>query len=278
MRKPDWLKVSLGNNSTFSSTGKILHNHGLHTICESGRCPNMGECWNKGTATFMIAGDICTRSCKFCNTQTGRPLPLDSGEPQRIAESVKEMRLKHVVLTSVNRDDLPDYGAKHWAETIRQVKIENPHITMEVLIPDFNGDKKLLDLIIREQPEIISHNMETVKRLTPLVRSIAKYDTGLSVLAHVSASGIAAKSGIMLGLGEEKFEVSELFDDLLRSDCKLLSIGQYLQPARKNIPVWEYVSPEIFEEYKIIAENKGFKHVRSAPLVRSSYHSADFLS
>ncbi len=277
MRKPDWLKVSLGNNATFTTTGKIIEENKLHTICQSGKCPNQGECWNKGTATFMIAGDICTRSCKFCNTSTGKPLPIDPQEPQRIAESVKEMSLKHVVITSVDRDDLPDYGAGHWAETIRTIKSINPSITMEVLIPDFRGDKKLLDLIIREQPEIISHNMETVKRLTPIVRSVANYNTSLSVLSHIASSGIAAKSGIMLGLGEKRQEIVELFDDLLHCNCKLLSIGQYLQPSRKNMKVVEYIHPSIFNEYRIIAENKGFKHVRSAPLVRSSYHSIDFL-
>jgi len=276
MRKPEWLKISLGNNATFAATGKIIQGNKLQTICRSGKCPNLGECWNKGTATFMIAGDICTRSCKFCNTQTGRPAPLDSEEPLRVAESVRELGLKHVVLTSVDRDDLPDYGAAHWAETIRQVKSVNPLITMEALIPDFQGNKKLLDLIIQEKPEIISHNMETVRRLTPLIRSVAAYDTSLSVLAHVASSGIAAKSGIMLGLGETRQEILELFDDLLSYDCKLLSIGQYLQPSRKNIEVVEYIHPSIFDEYRIIAENKGFRHVRSAPLVRSSYHSADF--
>jgi len=273
LRKPDWLKISLNNNATFAATGKIIQGKKLHTICQSGKCPNLRECWNKGTATFMIAGDICTRSCKFCNTQTGKPLPLDKQEPERIAESVKEMALKHVVITSVDRDDLPDYGAKHWAETIRTVKSVNLSVTIEVLIPDFKGDKKLLDLIIDEQPEIISHNMETVRRLTPLIRSVADYDTSLSVLAHIASSGITAKSGIMLGLGEKKEEIPELFDDLLRSDCKLLSIGQYLQPSRKNIPVSEYIHPDIFDEYRIIAEKKGFKNVRSAPLVRSSYLS-----
>jgi len=277
MRKPDWLKISLGNNATFAATGKIIQGNKLHTICQSGKCPNLGECWNKGTATFMIAGDICTRSCKFCNTKTGKPLPLDKQEPGRIAESVKEMALKHVVITSVDRDDLPDYGAGHWAETIRTIKSINPSVTMEVLIPDFKGNKKLLDLIIREQPEIISHNMETVRRLTPIIRSVANYDTSLSVLAHVASSGIAAKSGIMLGLGEKKEEILELFDDLLCFKCRLLSIGQYLQPSRKNISVFAYIHPDIFDEYRVIAEEKGFKNVRSAPLVRSSYHSIDFL-
>jgi len=277
MRKPDWLKISLSNNATFAATGKIIQGNKLHTICQSGKCPNLGECWNKGTATFMIAGDICTRSCKFCNTQTGKPLPLDRQEPERIAESVKEMALKHVVITSVDRDDLPDYGAGHWAETIRTIKSVNPSVTMEVLIPDFKGNKKLLDLIIREQPEIISHNMETVRRLTPIVRSIDSYDTSLSVLAYVASFGIATKSGIMLGLGEKKEEILELFDDLLRFKCEKLSIGQYLQPSRKNIPVSEYIHPDVFNEYRIIAEKRGFKNVRSAPFVRSSYHSIDFL-
>lgn len=277
MRKPDWLKISLGNNATFAATGKIIQGNKLHTICQSGKCPNLGECWNKGTATFMIAGDICTRSCKFCNTQTGKPLPLDKQEPVRIAESVKEMALKHVVITSVDRDDLPDYGAEHWAETIRTIKSVNPSVTMEVLIPDFRGNKKLLDLIIREQPEIISHNMETVRRLTPIVRSVADYDTSLSVLAHVASSGITAKSGIMLGLGEKKEEVFELFDHLIRYNCRKLTIGQYLQPSRKNIPVSQYIHPDVFNEYRIIAEKKGFENVRSSPLVRSSYHSAGFL-
>ena len=276
MKKPDWLKISLGNNNVFANTGKIICDNKVHTICQSGRCPNIGECWNKGTATFMIAGDICTRSCKFCNTKTGKPLPLDDLEPERIANSVQQMGLTHVVLTSVDRDDLPDYGANHWAKTIRRIKSVNPTVTMEVLIPDFNGNKILLDLIMKESPEIISHNMETVRRLTPLIRSVAKYDTSLSVLKHISSSGIKSKSGLMLGLGESESEVLETFDDLLGIDCFLLSVGQYLQPSRKNIPVSEYIHPDVFEKYKIIAKNKGFKHVRSGPLIRSSYHSVDF--
>jgi lipoic acid synthetase len=276
-RKPDWLKIKLESGGEYPKIKKIVELNKLHTICSSGKCPNIGKCWNMGTATFMILGDICTRSCKFCATQTGKPLPVDVYEPEKVADSIHIMQLKHCVITSVDRDDLPDYGAKHWVETILTVKSVNPSVTMEVLIPDFKGNKNLLDLIIREQPEIISHNMETVRRLTPLIRSVADYDTSLSVLAHIASSGIAAKSGIMLGLGEKNEEVLKLFDDLLRYNCKLLSIGQYLQPSRKNIPVSEYVHPDIFNEYRIIAEEKGFKHVRSAPLVRSSYHSIDFL-
>ncbi len=276
MRKPEWLKVALGNNASFAATGKVVFGNKLHTICQSGKCPNMGECWNKGTATFMIAGNICTRSCKFCNTQTGKPNPVDPEEPERVALAVKEMNLKHVVLTSVDRDDLPDFGARHWAKTIREIKKNNPSVTMEVLIPDFNGNKNFLDWVIAEQPEIISHNMETIRRLTPVIRSVAKYDTSLSVLTHISSSGISAKSGLMLGLGETQPEVVELFDDLIGSGCYLLSIGQYLQPSKKNIPVTEYIHPDIFEEYGNIATQKGFKHVRSSPLVRSSYHSIDF--
>ncbi len=276
MRKPEWLKISLGNNKTFSETGKIIGENKLHTICQSGKCPNMGECWNKGTATFMIAGDICTRSCRFCNTQTGKPLPLDPGEPERIAESVLSMQLKHVVLTSVDRDDLPDYGASHWAKTIAQIKQIAPSVTMEVLIPDFKAEKRLLDMIIKEQPDIISHNMETVRRLTPQIRSVARYETSLDVLKYISSSGNKAKSGLMLGLGETRAEVFDLFDDLLNAGCFYLSIGQYLQPSRKNVPVSEYIHPDVFEKYGIVAKDKGFIHVRSAPLVRSSYHSIDF--
>ncbi len=277
VKKPLWLKISLGSNDTFSSTGKIIQNQNLCTICQSGKCPNLGECWSRGTATFMIAGDVCTRSCKFCNTPTGKPLPLDPEEPEKVAESIRQLQLKHAVITSVDRDDLPDYGANHWAKTITQVKKINPEITMEVLIPDFNGKTELLDLIIQTAPDIISHNMETIERLTPQVRSVAKYHTSLEVLKHLSTSGISVKSGFMLGLGETRDEVLQLLDDLIASGCSLLSIGQYLQPSRKNIPVKEYIHPSTFEEYKQIALAKSFRHVESGPLVRSSYHSIDFL-
>ena len=277
IRKPDWLKIKLGNNDIFSSTERIIENQQLCTICRSGRCPNLGECWSKGTATFMIAGEICTRSCKFCNTKTGKPLPLDPGEPGKIADSVQQLDLKHVVITSVDRDDLPDYGAHHWAETIRRIKENNPGTTIEVLIPDFNANPVLLDLIIQSMPDIISHNIETTKRLTPLVRSIAQYDTSLQVIEYIASSGTPAKSGLMLGLGETKGEVLLLMDDLLAAGCRLVSIGQYLQPSRNNISVKEYIHPDVFKELKQIAMDKGFAHVESGPLVRSSYHSIDFL-
>jgi lipoic acid synthetase len=277
VKKPEWLKINLGNNQQFSTTGNIIANQQLHTICQSGRCPNLGECWNRGTATFMIGGDICTRSCKFCNTKSGRPLPLDTDEPLKIAQSIEKMGLKHAVITSVDRDDLPDCGAGHWAETIRQIKKLNPQTTLEALIPDFKGSTAYLNLVIETRPEMISHNMETVKRLTPKVRSVAQYERSLIVLRQISNSQIATKSGLMLGLGETENEIYELMDDLLSVDCKLLSIGQYLQPSKKHIPVEKYVHPDIFNKYKEIAYNKGFKHVESGPLVRSSYHSTNFL-
>lgn len=278
IRKPDWLRIGLGNNQQFSSTGNIVSSNNLHTICQSGKCPNLGECWNRGAATFMIGGDICTRSCKFCNTKSGRPLALDIEEPLRVAESIKKLNLKHAVITSVDRDDLSDYGAGHWAETIRQIKALNSHISMEVLIPDFMGKEEYLDEIIEARPDIISHNMETVRRLTPQVRSVAKYERSLSVLEYISRSSIPAKSGFMLGLGETEEEVLELMNDLLQAGCKLLSIGQYLQPSSKNIPVVEYIHPDIFEKYKTIAYSLGFNHIESGPLVRSSYRSVNFLS
>jgi len=277
VKKPEWLKISLGNNQQFSETGNIITNQGLHTICQSGRCPNLGECWNRGTATFMIGGDICTRSCKFCNTKSGRPLPLDPDEPFKIALSIEKMGLKHAVITSVDRDDLPDYGSGHWAEIIRQAKKRNPQTTLETLIPDFNGNTDYLDVVIETRPEIISHNLETVRRLTPQVRSVAKYEQSLAVLRHISNSQATAKSGLMLGLGETENEIYELMDDLLNAGCKLLSIGQYLQPSKKHIPVENYIHPDIFNTYKEIAYTKGFNHVESGPLVRSSYRSVNFL-
>lgn len=277
IRKPDWLKIRLGNKDHFSSTKKILDSHCLHTICESGKCPNKGECWERGTATFMIGGDICTRSCKFCNTKTGKPLPLNIDEPANIAESIRLMKLKHAVITSVDRDDLPDLGASHWVETIQQVKAINQGITIEVLIPDFQGRKKLIDMIIEASPNIISHNIETVRRLTPTVRSAAKYETSLSVLQQIGKSKIPAKSGLMLGLGETKEETLETIEDLYSAGCKYLSIGQYLQPSKKNLPVSEYIEPVVFDYYKTMALKSGFLHVESGPLVRSSYYSSNFM-
>lgn len=273
LRKPDWLKVNFGANERYSNTKQIVDTHRLHTICSSGRCPNIGECWGRGTATFMIGGNICTRCCKFCNTNSGKPLPLDETEPQHVAESIQLMRLNHAVITSVDRDDLPDYGAAHWVATIKAIKELNPSVTMEVLIPDFMGNTDLISRIIDAQPDVISHNMETVRRLTPAVRSVATYDRSLQVLKQVAESPIPAKTGIMVGLGESIAEVEETMDDLLAVGCSILTIGQYLQPTHKHYPVQEYVTPQQFDSYKETALAKGFKMVESGPLVRSSYYA-----
>ncbi len=273
IKKPDWLKIKLGGNERFTQTKNIVESHCLHTICSSGRCPNMGECWERGTATFMIAGDICTRSCKFCNTKTGRPLPLSADEPKNVAESIKLMGLNHAVVTSVDRDDLPDLGAQHWVDTINKIKEINPDTTIEVLVPDFQGRTELIDIVCRATPDVIAHNMETVRRLTPQVRSAARYDISLKALERIALNGCKAKSGIMLGLGETIDEVEELMDDLLAVGCKVLTIGQYLQPSRKHLPVSAYIEPKVFDELKRTALNKGFDYVESGPLVRSSYHA-----
>ena len=273
VRKPEWLKVSIGANERYAETKRIVESHCLHTICSSGRCPNMGECWGRGTATFMIGGGICTRSCKFCNTPTGRPLPLDPDEPAHVAESVRLMKLTHAVITSVDRDDLPDLGAAHWAHTIREVCRVNPDTTIEVLIPDFQGREELVAQVIEACPDILAHNMETIRRISPLVRSAARYETSLQVLRQIAGSGIKAKSGIMVGLGETPDEVEELMDDLLQAGCRIMTIGQYLQPSHRHYPVAEYVTPEQFKQYKEIGLRKGFDQVESGPLVRSSYHA-----
>jgi len=273
IKKPDWLKVSLATTGSYSEVRQIVKQHQLHTICTSGKCPNIGDCWARGTATFMILGEICTRSCKFCNTLTGKPLALDTKEPEKVAESIRLMGLKHAVVTSVDRDDLEDQGANHWAKTIRTIKEKNPNTTIETLIPDFQGRKDLIAIVINAHPEIISHNMETVKRLTPLVRSAAKYDTSLQVLRQIAESGIIAKSGIMLGLGETEAEVLETMDDLRSVGCSVMTIGQYLQPTRKHLPVVEYITPQQFRLYEEIGIQKGFRQVESGPLVRSSYHA-----
>lgn len=273
VRKPEWLKISIGANERYTETKRIVESHCLHTICSSGRCPNMGECWGRGTATFMIGGNICTRSCKFCNTQTGRPLPLDPQEPTHVAESVRLMKLSHAVVTSVDRDDLPDQGAAHWAQTIREIRRLNPETTIEVLIPDFQGRKDLVEQVIEARPDIISHNMETVRRISPLVRSAARYDTSLEVIRQIAASGITAKSGIMVGLGETPAEVEELMDDLRAAGCQIMTIGQYLQPSHRHYPVAAYVTPEQFKRYEETGLAKGFTQVESGPLVRSSYHA-----
>lgn len=273
VRKPEWLKISIGANERYTETKRIVESHCLHTICSSGRCPNMGECWGKGTATFMIGGEVCTRSCKFCNTQTGRPLPLDADEPTHVAESIALMKLSHAVITSVDRDDLPDLGAAHWARTITEIKRVNPETTIEVLIPDFQGRPELVDQVIAAKPEIISHNMETVRRISPLVRSAANYETSLAVIRQIADSGTVTKSGIMVGLGETPAEVEELMDDLHAVGCRILTIGQYLQPTHRHYPVAAYITPEQFAAYKKIGLEKGFEQVESAPLVRSSYHA-----
>ncbi|RGM48930.1 MULTISPECIES: lipoyl synthase [Bacteroides] len=271
--KPEWLKISIGANERYTETKRIVESHCLYTICSSGRCPNMGECWSRGTATFMIGGNICTRCCKFCNTQTGKPLPLDPQEPTHVAESIALMKLSHAVITSVDRDDLPDLGATHWTQTIREIKRLNPETTVEVLIPDFQGRHELVAQVIDARPEIISHNMETVKRISPLVRSAARYETSLEVLRQIAESGTTTKSGIMVGLGETPTEVEELMNDLRQVGCHILTIGQYLQPTHKHYPVAEYVTPTQFNIYKQIGLEKGFVQVESAPLVRSSYHA-----
>lgn len=273
VRKPEWLKISIGANERYTETKRIVESHCLHTICSSGRCPNMGECWGRGTATFMIGGNICTRSCKFCNTQTGHPLPLDPQEPTHVAESVRLMKLSHAVVTSVDRDDLLDLGAAHWAQTIAEIRRLNPETTLEVLIPDFQGRRELVEQVIEARPDIISHNMETVRRLSPLVRSAARYDTSLEVIRQIAASGITAKSGIMVGLGETPAEVEELMDDLRAAGCQIMTIGQYLQPSHRHYPVAEYVTPEQFKRYEETGLAKGFTQVESGPLVRSSYHA-----
>lgn len=273
IRKPDWLKIKLPKGDNYLKVKGILEEHGLHTICSSGKCPNMGECWNAGTATFMILGDICTRSCKFCATLTGKPLPVDENEPEKIARSIQQLKLKHVVLTSVDRDDLADGGAAIWAATIRRVKELNPETTIETLVPDFGGDAAPLQLVIEAAPDIISHNLETVRRLTPQIRSAAQYDRSLGVLKQVAGSGLRAKSGIMVGLGETADEVLETMDDLRKANCSIFTIGQYLQPTPSHLQVVEFIHPDVFEKYRVAGIDKGFTHVESKPLVRSSYHA-----
>jgi lipoic acid synthetase len=272
-QKPDWLKIRVPAGKEYLGVKEIVNRHKLHTICTSGSCPNMHDCWERGTATLMILGDICTRSCKFCNVKTGKPAAADHDEPRRVAESVKLMGLKHCVLTSVDRDDLEDGGAGIWADTIRAVHQACPGTTIESLIPDFQGEKELLDIVIAARPEVISHNLETVRRLTPEVRSVASYDRSLEVIQMIAGSGIRSKSGIMAGLGETEEEILETMDDLRAAGCEVFTIGQYLQPTKKHLPVDRFVSPEEFESYRRAAKEKGFTHVESHPLVRSSYHA-----
>ncbi len=275
--KPSWLKVKLPFGEQYTKVREIVTEHKLHTICQSGNCPNMGECWGAGTATFMILGNICTRSCGFCSVATGKPEAVDPFEPLRVAKSVKLMGIKHCVITCVDRDDLSDGGAEIWVQTIRKIRELSPGTTMETLIGDFQGNWKNLQSVINESPEIVSHNLETVRRLTKEVRVQAKYDRSLEVLKYVSKAGVPAKSGLMLGLGEKREEILEAMDDLRKSDVSILTLGQYLQPTREHLPVHEFITPETFSEYKEIGLQKGFRYVESGPLVRSSYHAEKHL-
>lgn len=277
-RKPEWLKVNLPRGFKTGQVIGLLNDKHLHTICSSGMCPNRAECWSAGTATFMIGGNVCTRNCRFCNVTGGKPSPLDSREITDIADSIKKLNLRHAVITSVTRDDLPDQGAGHWAATIRTIKQECPGVTMEVLIPDMQGRHDLLDIIANENPEIISHNMETVRRLTPEIRRVAQYDRSLDVLRYLAERGVRTKSGIMLGLGETREEILQTMDDLLAVGCKIMTIGQYLQPTRDHYPVQDYIHPDVFAEYAEIGRAKGFRHIESSPMVRSSYHAEKHLS
>jgi lipoyl synthase len=272
-RKPDWLKIRLPLGETVKQVRGIIHEHKLHTICTSGACPNQAECWGEGTATFMILGDICTRACKFCNVKTGRPLPADYQEPARVAQSIKLMSIRHAVITSVDRDDLEDGGSEIWAMTIRKIREVNPGVTMEVLIPDFNGIQNHIQKIIDEKPEVISHNLETVRRLTPSIRTRAKYDLSLKVLQYCASQGVITKSGIMLGLGETEDEILETMDDLRAVGVGVMTIGQYLQPTKDHHPVLDYIHPDTFTRYHTLGLEKGFRHVESGPMVRSSYHA-----
>ena len=270
-QKPDWLKIRIPAGKEYLEVKEIVNRHKLHTICTSGNCPNMYDCWERGTATLMILGDVCTRSCKFCNVKTGKPAPADPDEPERVAESVRLMGLKHCVLTSVDRDDMTDGGAGLWAATIRAVKEKNPGTTIEALIPDFQGKKELIHTVIDAGPEVISHNLETVHRLTPEVRSVASYDRSLMVIRTIADAGVRAKSGIMTGLGETKEEILEAMDDLRLAGCEVLTLGQYLQPGKDHLPVASFTTPQEFEAFRKAGLEKGFTHVESQPLVRSSY-------
>ena len=277
-KKPSWLRVKLPTGENYKNVRGLVDKYKLHTICESGHCPNMGECWGAGTATFMILGNICTRSCGFCNVATGRPETVDWEEPEKVARSVKLMKVKHAVLTSVDRDDLADGGSIIWAETVRAIRRISPNTTMETLIPDFKGELHNVDRIIEANPEIVSHNIETVRRLTRKVRIQAQFDRSLQVLKYLKENGIhRTKSGIMLGLGETKDEVIEAMQQLREVDVDILTLGQYLQPTAKHLPVVEFIKPEVFEELKEIGLEMGFRYLESGPLVRSSYHAEKHL-
>ena len=275
LKKPEWLKIRLHNSPEYAATKQVVEQHGLHTICSSGRCPNQAECWSRRTATFMILGDICTRGCRFCATKTGHPLAVNGDEPRQVAESVALMKLRHVVVTSVTRDDLPDGGAHHWAATVEAIRKENPDAAIELLIPDFDAQADLLEVVIASKPNVIGHNIETVERLTPVVRSKAKYRTSLETLHYLSSQGVATKSGLMVGLGESDDEVLQTLKDLREAGVRIVTIGQYLRPSLEHYPVAAYITPEKFEWYRQKALEMGFDYCASAPLVRSSYHAEE---
>jgi lipoic acid synthetase len=272
-RRPEWLRIKLQVNESFMKVRNIVSDHKLHTVCEEARCPNMSECWSRGTATFMILGDICTRSCGFCAVKTGKPVGLDIDEPRRVAQAVKLMGIKHAVITSVNRDDLKDGGAGIFAETIKKIRELVPECRVEVLIPDFKGDEKALDIVIEAKPDILNHNVETVPRLYKIVRPQAKYERSLKVLEYCKKHGLVTKTGLMLGIGEKTEEVIDVMKDLRSIDVDILTLGQYLQPTKMHLPVDRFVQPEEFEMLKKIGLEMGFKYVESGPLVRSSYHA-----
>ena len=277
-QKPPWIKVRLPSNPVFFSTKALISDLRLHTVCESAQCPNRWECWSQGTATLMNAGERCTRACGFCAVTTGKPFPLEEDEPERVAEAVRRMKLKHVVITAVARDDLKDGGANHFARTIMAIQKMDPSIVVEVLVPDFHAQDWCIQMVLDAGPDIFNHNMETVERLTPLVRSRAKYRTSLRMLRQAKeiSPTVATKSGVMLGLGETEPELFQTMDDLRQVGCQVLTIGQYLRPSPNHLPVVEFITPERFDSYREIARAKGFEHVASGPLVRSSYHAADF--
>lgn len=277
LRKPGWLKIRLHRTADYAEVRQIVENNGLHTICSSGRCPNQAECWSRRTATFMILGDICTRGCRFCATRTGQPLAPDADEPRKVAESVSLMKLRYVVLTSVTRDDLPDGGAHHWAATVEAIRSANPDAVIELLIPDLNARPDLLDTVVASRPDIIGHNIETVERLTPVVRSRAKYRTSLETLRYLKRQGVVTKSGLMVGLGESDDEVLKTLHDLRDAGVEVVTLGQYLRPTLEHYPVAAYITPEKFEWYRLRALEMGFSYCASAPLVRSSYLAEEAL-
>ena len=271
LRKPEWLKIRLQSNEESAEVERIVKEHSLHTICSSGLCPNKAECWRRRTATFMILGEVCTRGCKFCATQTGKPLAPDHSEPEKVAESVRLMGLRHVVVTSVTRDDLSDGGARHWAAVVEAIRKENPDATIELLIPDLDAREDLIEVVLASKPDIVGHNIETVERLTPLVRSRAKYRTSLRTLEIISRSGAVAKSGLMVGLGESDDEVLQTLRDLREVGVEIVTLGQYLRPSLEHYPVAAYITPEKFDWYRLQALEMGFSYCASAPMVRSSY-------